>query len=119
MSSATEEIAEDVERNLVAFREAAEKHRGLAFREMELEATRGLVKSEAIRRIMEQENPDTGKPHSASSAEKIVESDSAYAAHLKAQRQTVFEKNAAWAQVEVARLRVRLGIALVHAEVGT
>jgi hypothetical protein len=56
-------------------------------REMELEDTRHHVKIAAIERIMKSgDNPMTGKPHSFSSAEALVNTDAEYAAHLEKQR---------------------------------
>lgn len=101
-----EQIVVDVER-------LAELHARLTHREMELEAARPVAKLEAIRRVMEGENPDTGKPHSFSSAEKAVETDAEYGTFLKTLRDVVLEKNLAWGKLEAACLRARLGIALV------
>lgn len=57
-------------------------------REMELEDTRHRVKIAAIDRIMKGgDNPMTGKPHSFSSAEALVHTDSEYTAHLEQQRE--------------------------------
>lgn len=55
--------------------------------EMELEDTRHHVKIAAIERIMRGgDNPMTGKAHSFSSAEALVNTDAEYAAHLEKQR---------------------------------
>jgi hypothetical protein len=81
-------------------------------REMELEAARPIAKAAAVRRIMETENPDTGKPHSATSAEKVVESDAEYAEFLKTLRGVTLNKHAAYSAVVAANLRAELAIAL-------
>lgn len=89
-----------------------ERWAALAHREDELESRRPLAKVEAIRRIMGTDNPDTGKAHSASSAEKVVETDPEYFAFLQTQRDVTREKNEAWVWLEAARLRARLYVAL-------
>lgn len=82
--------------------------------ELDLEAERPMLKDAAIRRIMGEVNPLTDKPHSASSAEKIVEGDAEYRAHLHRQRETVVEKNAAFTRMTAARLRAEMAIALLR-----
>jgi hypothetical protein len=77
----------------------------------ELEDTRPLVKSDAIRRLMGMTNPETGKPHSASSAEKIVESDGEYLAHRRQQANAEVEKHRAFARYEASKLQARLAVA--------
>lgn len=98
--------------NIGIYEETAAKWRLVLEREMELESARPLAKSEAVRRIMEQENPDTGKPHSATSAEKVVEADPEYADFLRTLRDVVIQKHAAAAAMEAARLRAKLAVAL-------
>lgn len=79
-------------------------------REMELEAGRALAKAAAIRRIMDGEpNALTSKPHSASSAEAIVEADPQYAAYLAEQRDAVIAKITAQASYDAAVL-IALGM---------
>ena len=79
-------------------------------REMELEAGRALEKASAIRRLMDGEpNALTGRPHSASSAEAIVEADAQYAAYLAHQRDAVIAKITAQAAYDSAVL-VALGL---------
>lgn len=77
-------------------------------RELALEAGRPAQKSAAIRRLMQQENPETGKPHSASSAEKVVETDADYAAYLAAGREAVAVKITARAAYDAAVCAGRL-----------
>jgi hypothetical protein len=58
-------------------------------REAELHSLKGVRKSEAICRLIGTENAETEKPHSASSAEKVVESDATYAWFLADCRNSV------------------------------
>ena len=91
----------------------------LAAQEMDLEAGRSVEKDHAVRRIMEQPNPLNGdKPHSATSAEKLVEGDAEYAAYLRRQRETVHLKNIAFTAMTGARLRAELAIAALRAGEG-
>lgn len=83
--------------------------------ELKLEAERPACKLAAIQRLMLELNTLTGGPHSATSAERIVETDPAYAAHLETQRQTVVGKNNAATVMESARLRAELLIAVIRA----
>lgn len=79
-----------------------------------LEDQRPLKKRDAILRLIGTENPLTGKPHSASSAEAIVESDPAYAAHRLEQRRAEADVLFARANYEIALLKAK---ALVATEV--
>jgi len=83
-----------------------------------LEDGRALAKADAIRRLMEQPNAETGKMHSASSAEKIVESDAEYAAYRARQREVEVEKHRAWAAYEAAKLNAQLVIGMRVAGIG-
>jgi hypothetical protein len=65
-----------------------------------LEDERALVKRDAIKRLME-----SGVATSASAAERVVESDEAYAAHRAKQREAVMDTQVRWAQWEAARCR--------------
>lgn len=73
-----------------------------------LEDERPIQKSAAIRRLMQQENPETNKPHSASSAEKVVESDAEYLAHRTRQAEAEVAKHEAFGRYEAAKLTARL-----------
>ena len=73
--------------------------------EMQLEDLRALVKRDAIERILQTENPLTHKPHSASSAEAIVESDVDYTLHRLNQRVAVIDVDTARGRFEAAKLR--------------
>lgn len=76
--------------------------------EMALEDERALVKHAATLRIMQTENELTGKPHSASSAVAVVESDGGYALHRAKQREAVIDTQLAYANWEAAKMRARL-----------
>ena len=88
--------------------DAAEELGDRKAREMELEDERALIKHEAIKRIVGTLNDLTGKPHSASSAEAVVESDEAYAAHRGLQREAVRYTQLAYAKWEVAKMYARM-----------
>jgi hypothetical protein len=61
--------------------------------EMELEDTRHVVKLNAVEHIMGSgDNKLTGKPHSFSSAEAMVNTDDIYAEHLKKLRDAARER---------------------------
>jgi hypothetical protein len=82
-------------------------------KEMALEDTRHTVKLAAISRIMlGGENQLTGKPHSFSSAEAAVSTDSAYADHLEqlrnAARERILARGGYDAAVAAARLQENL-----------
>lgn len=100
---------------------AANLYAGLVFVESKLEAERHGVKHEAIKRLMEGTPPPEGhsallaKPGlSASAAEKIVETEPTYAAHLKLQRETVRDKNNAHTRMESAKMRVQIALTAVR-----
>jgi hypothetical protein len=76
--------------------------------EMELEARKPSEKSDAVRRLIGSENPETGKAHSASSAEKIVETDRDYADFLATMRDAVAAKIVARAAYDAAVCAGRL-----------
>jgi hypothetical protein len=79
----------------------------------QLEDNRALVKAAAVRRIMQTTNEETQKPHSATSAEKVVEIDPFYAEHRSAQREAEIAKQVAFAQYEAAKLTARLAVECV------
>jgi hypothetical protein len=77
--------------------------------EMTLEDMRANIKFAAIERIMHSgDNPLTGKPHSASSAEAVVNLDPEYAGYLTQLRDAVARKIRARAQYEAALVAARL-----------
>jgi len=79
--------------------------------ESELEDSRALVKVEAIRRIMAAGPNDlTGKPHSSSSAESIVEQDAGYQEHRARQRDAVQATILYRARLEAAKLKARFAV---------
>ncbi len=70
--------------------------------ELELEAKKAGEKSDAIRRLIGSPNYETDKPHSASSAEKIVETDRDYATFLATLRDATAKKILARAEYDAA-----------------
>jgi hypothetical protein len=110
------DLIHDAEAAIVAIETAAERLAKAVRAEMELEDYRPIVKSQAIRRLMATENPETGKPHSASSAEKVCETDAEYSAHRRDQYAAVVETIRARAGYEVAKRRADLVIALIDVD---
>lgn len=84
-------------------------------RELRLEDMRPAHKMDAILRIMQGTNPLTGKAHSASSAEAVVETDAEYAAYRAAQREATVAviKARAYYECTIARARMAAGYAEV------
>ena len=68
-----------------------------------LEHTKPVAKMEAIASLVGTENPLTGKPHSASSAETMVESVPRYAEPLRALRVAELDRILADAKYEAIR----------------
>jgi hypothetical protein len=78
--------------------------------EQALEDNRINVKLAAIDRIMSAgENQFTGKPHSFSSAEALVNTDSDYQAYLERQRDAVRRRILAKGTYDAANAAARLG----------
>ena len=85
-----------------ALAEAVEK-------EMTLEDGRAKVKMEAVQRIMAAgDNPMTGKPHSFSSAEALVNTDKAYSDYLGTIRQAAAQRILARGTYEFALVEAQL-----------
>lgn len=82
----------------------------------ELEDARPAEKPAAIRRIMQTTNEETQKAHSASSAEKVVETDAEYAAYRRRQADAEVEKHRAFASYETAKLTARLELEMLSIE---
>lgn len=78
--------------------------------EQQLADRKPVEKAAAIRRIMATENPETGKPHSATSAEKVVETDDTYRGFLAQCRTATLETQLAWGRYEAAKLRAQLAV---------
>lgn len=96
-------------RLIVAIHETAEKYAAAVQHEMSLEDNRIALKMEAIDRIMKSgDNPMTGKPHSFSSAEALVNTDKEYAQYLAKQRDAVAERIMSKARYEAALAEARL-----------
>jgi hypothetical protein len=104
---ATDAAAEEA---IITFERAGESYARLVGREMDLEADRHAQKQAAIRRVMQGINELTAKPHSASSAEAIVETDLEYRDYLRQQTDTVVQKNLALTAAQSARLRAMLAL---------
>lgn len=98
------EIAADA---IEAIVDAAERVALACKVEMELEDERPIIKSAAVRRIMERDGI------AATPAEKIVETDGEYNAHRKRQSMAVVEKQRAFGEYEASKLRARLAVAVV------
>ncbi len=97
---------------ITAYAKAGLEYAALCGREMDLEADRPAKKLDAILRIKATENVlNPERPHSASSAEAVVETDHEYRAYLKLQSDGVVMKNQARCLMESARLRSELAIA--------
>lgn len=82
-----------------------------------LEDGRAMMKSAAIRRLMEIENPETKKVHSASSAEKVVELDEEYAAYRAKQADAEVSRIEAQGAYDAAVLNARFELARFMAAV--
>jgi hypothetical protein len=84
-------------------------------REQTLEAERPLLKAGIAARLLGTENPQTGKPHSASSADGAAALDEEYVGHCAAIVEATRTKLIAQGAYEAARLRARLAVAEVEA----
>lgn len=82
--------------------------------ELALEDEKPLRKADAIRSIIGSENVETGKPHSASSAEKVVEAHPEYAAFLTDRRAATYEKIVAGARYAAAKARARMAAGMAE-----
>lgn len=71
------------------FEDAARTHAYARIEEMRLEDERHIAKSAAISRILQTPNEHTGKAHSVTSAEAIVQLDPGYRDYLKRCRDAV------------------------------
>lgn len=88
---------------------------GMAMQKQQLlEDSRCIEKRNAIQRIMQSENPLTGKQHSASSAEAVVETDDLYRKYRTVQSDAVLEVQTAWGEFYAARLEAELEVALIR-----
>ena len=93
---------------------AAEALADAVLKETELEDGRITEKLAAIERIMNSgDNPLTGKPHSFSSAEAMVNTDSSYQDYLHRQRQAVRDRILARGHYDAAVAEARLQAAHV------
>lgn len=85
-----------------AVRQAARQLAEAKALEMQIENERPVKKLAAIARVMQFPNVLNDKPHSASSAEAVVETDSEYAAYLATARMAVMNTITARAEYEIA-----------------
>lgn len=77
--------------------------------EMTFEDNRAKVKMAAVQRIMRAgDNPMTGKPHSYSSAEAIVNTDSEYSDYLDKMREAAVKRITARGAYDAALAEARL-----------
>lgn len=103
---------ESAQQAIQRVRDAARALGDARAREQYLEDRRPLVKREAIRALMQTANDLTGKPHSASSAEAIVEADPTYMEYRVRQSDAVIATQVAWGEWEAAKLDGQLAVAL-------
>ncbi len=113
-----EELAHDAQQAITAYELARRQFADGLRVEQQMEAERAAVKHAAIGRIMQTENPLTGKQHSASSAEAICYLDAEYAAYLLNQRNIVHAKLRAETGYHSAYLQAELAIALARVGLG-
>lgn len=106
------EAAEAIERTASTLA-AAVQH------EMILEDLRAIEKTAAIQRLMQTTNPETQKVHSASSAEKVVELDAAYAELRGKQRTAAAATITARAAYEAQKRRADLALLLAQVAMET
>lgn len=95
---------------------AAEEYADAVLREMTLDTDRHLLKRQIVARLLTEVNPETQKIHSATSAEKAVDVDAEYLAHLATAREVRGEKLEAERRMTAARLRASLAIAALRAQ---
>lgn len=102
------------EQAIDAIAEAAQHLADAVVTEQQLENERCIAMSAAIERIMATTNPLTQKPHSASSAKEIVETDVEYMTYRHAQAAAVRRRICAWSALKAAELRAELEIVLAR-----
>ena len=88
---------------------ATEKLAEATKNEMSLEHGKPVAKMQAISRVIKAgDNPLTGKPHSFSSAELLVEQDPEYSAHLAKMREAVENRILARGNYEAALIEAQM-----------
>jgi len=86
-----------------------ENYKKTVLAEMSLEDNRARVKMAAVQKIMRAgDNPMTGKPHSYSSAEAIVNTESEYADYLAKMREAAANRISARGAYDAALAEARL-----------
>lgn len=103
---------QDAAAAIVALEEAGERKADAVARCIVLEDQRPVIKARCVAEWVGAENPINGKPHSASSAEAIIESHPVYAEHRALQRQAEVDKILAFARYDAAKLRATLAVGL-------
>jgi hypothetical protein len=93
---------------IAALHEAADELGRAKMDEQYLEDARAEVKVEAIKRLMQQTNPLTNRPHSASSAADVVELDDEYVEHRTKQRDAALYTYRCLAAFDAARAHLRI-----------
>jgi hypothetical protein len=112
MATISNTMMTDAALALEALELAAERCATAHNRVSELEDDRALVKAACIKAMIGTENAATGKPHSASSAEAVVESWPEYQRHRAAQREAEVERRRSLGQWHAAQLKARLASAI-------
>lgn len=105
----------DADQAIVEVMDRATEYASARDAELELEDERAGEKQSAIRRVMESgDNPLTGKAHSASSAEAVVETDASYADYKRKQRDATVRTIMTRARYEAAKYRAQLLVSVAE-----
>lgn len=105
------------DRAITAYADAGQAWLRAWRQEAELSDQSGQEKMLAVSRLIGNDNPLTGKPHSASSAEAVVVTDAGYAAYLQQRRSATLERMAAETAMRAAYLRALYAIVPSQMEV--
>lgn len=101
---ATQSLDTAMEKAQATLTRAGEAYATALAEESRLHSLRGLEKAQAIGRIVGTEDPLTGRAHSATSAEKVVEQDGAYSLFLSECRASVITRIQRETEYENAKL---------------
>lgn len=82
--------------------------------ETEADVRRTTLRAELTDSLIGSDNPATGKPHSATSAEKAAEQTQVYLLAKEAARLATKVSRTAWVQYEVARLRAQASVRMAE-----
>ena len=110
MTTLRETLIDAADEAIAAVEAAAAALGDARTREQALEDDRPAAKSAATLRLIGTLNPETGKPHSASSAKDVVETDPEYAEYRRQQRAAVMATEMARGAYEAAKLRAKLAV---------